>query len=206
MSDNNLMCGIAEEICKRLEKISKGNECIIAAIDGRCASGKTTAAEEIKKRCDCNVIQMDHFFLQPFQRTEKRLSEPGGNVDYERVFKEVLIPLEKGESFSYCPYDCHKQEMGEPVHIDLKRINIIEGSYSCHPFLGRFYDLKIFMTVDKEEQALRIKKRNGERGYINFKEKWIPLEEKYFSAFNVERGCDMVFDTGKPSVLRTAPL
>ena len=66
--------------------------------------------------------------------------------------------------------------------------------------------MKIFLTVDKEEQAERIKKRNGESGYINFKEKWIPLEEKYFSAFNVERCCDMVFDTGKPSVLRTAPL
>lgn len=195
MSDNSLIYGISKEICKRIEKLSKGNECIIAAIDGRCASGKTTVAEEIKKLCDCNVIHMDHFFLKPEQRSEKRLSEPGGNVDYERVFKEVLIPLEKGESFSYCPYDCHKQRMGEIIHIDLKRINIIEGSYSCHPFLDRFYALKVFMTVDKEEQALRIKNRNGESGYVNFKEKWIPLEEKYFSAFNVERGCDICFDT-----------
>lgn len=195
MPDDNWICGIAEEICKKIEKLLNDDRYIIAAIDGRCASGKTKVAEEIKKLCDCNVIHMDHFFLQPEQRTEKRLSEPGGNVDYERVFKEVLIPLEKGESFFYCPYDCHKQGMGEPVHIDLKRINIIEGSYSCHPFLGRFYDLKIFMTVDKEEQALRIKKRNGENGYINFKEKWIPLEEKYFSAFNVKKDCDMCFDT-----------
>lgn len=195
MPDDNWICGIAEEICKKIEKLLNDDRYIIAAIDGRCASGKTTVAEEIKKLCDCNVIHMDHFFLQPEQRTEKRLSEPGGNVDYERVFKEVLIPLEKGESFSYCPYDCHKQGMGETVHMDLKRINIIEGSYSCHPFLGRFYDLKIFMTVDKEEQALRIKKRNGENGYINFKEKWIPLEEKYFSAFNVKKDCDMCFDT-----------
>lgn len=200
MSDDSLITAVAEAIYKKIEKIWEGNKHIIVAIDGRCASGKTTAAEEIKKLCDCNVIHMDHFFLKPEQRNEKRLSEPGGNVDYERVFKEVLIPLEKGESFSYCPYDCHKQGMGEPVHIDLKRINIIEGSYSCHPFLNKFYDLKIFLTVDKEEQSLRIRKRNGEKGYINFKEKWIPLEEKYFSAFNVERGCDMVFDTGKDCV------
>lgn len=200
MSEDNLKTVIAGNIYKEIEKLSGEDRQIIVAIDGRCASGKTTVADEIKKICDCNVIHMDYFFLRPNQRTEKRLSEPGGNVDYERVFNEVLTPLEKGESFSYCPYECHRQEFGEPIHIDFKKINIIEGSYSCHPVLNRFYDLKIFLTIDKNKQAERIKKRNGEEGYVNFKEKWIPLEEKYFSAFNVERDCDMVFDTGKDCV------
>lgn len=197
MAKNNLNNNIAEVIYEKIKNIQKTNSHIIGAIDGRCASGKTTAAESLKKLCDCNVIHMDHFFLQPEQRNEKRLNEPGGNVDYERFFKEVLTPLEKGKNFSYCPYDCHKQILRDPIHIELKDINIIEGSYSCHPFLSRFYDFKIFMTIDKNQQAERIKKRNGEEGYIVFKEKWIPLEEKYFSDFNIERECDMCFDTGE---------
>ena len=46
---------------------------------------------------------MDDFYLQPHQRTTKRLREPGGNVDYERFETEVLQPLLTGEAFSYRP-------------------------------------------------------------------------------------------------------
>lgn len=50
---------------------------------------------------------MDDFYLQPHQRTTKRLREPGGNVDYERFETEVLQPMLTGEAFSYRPYDAH---------------------------------------------------------------------------------------------------
>ena len=65
---------------------------LVIAIDGRCAAGKTTLAARLKDERNCNVIHMDHFFLQQEQRTEKRLKEPGGNVDYERFVKEVILP------------------------------------------------------------------------------------------------------------------
>lgn len=194
MADN--MINIACEILKRINELPKRKN-IIEAIDGRCASGKSTAAYEIKKICDCNVIAMDHFFLQPWQRSEKRLKEPGGNVDYERVLKEVIIHIKKGESFCYRPYDCHRQMLSEPLYFENKGINIVEGSYSCHPELEKYYDLKIFMTVNSREQAERIIKRNGEDGYISFRDKWIPFEEMYFNELGIRDRCDMVFDTGE---------
>ena len=90
-----------------LQYISNNSkEPLLIAIDGRCAAGKTTLASIVKEKINCNVIHMDHFFLQPAQRTEERLQEPGGNVDYERVRKEVLIPLSQGKAFSYKPFDC----------------------------------------------------------------------------------------------------
>ena len=55
---------------------------LLVAIDGRCASGKSTLAKDLQKQLDCNVIHMDDFYLQEHQRTTKRLREPGGNVDY----------------------------------------------------------------------------------------------------------------------------
>ena len=48
---------------------------------------------------------MDDFFLRPEQRTKMRLAEIGGNVDYERFYREVLIPLKKKEPFAYCTYE-----------------------------------------------------------------------------------------------------
>ena len=49
---------------------------------------------------------MDDFYLQPHQRTEERLAEPGGNVDRERFLQEVLIPLHEGHDAVYRVFDC----------------------------------------------------------------------------------------------------
>ena len=77
---------ISDKILKRIKEQTTKESAVpyIVAIDGRCASGKSTLAAYLKSALACSVIHMDHFFLQPHQRTEKRLREPGGNVDYER--------------------------------------------------------------------------------------------------------------------------
>ena len=96
---------------RTIEKIKaalpdKTDRPFLFALDGRCASGKTTLASALREAVGCGVIHMDDFFLRPEQRTEERLSQPGGNVDRERFLQEVLLPLKRGESFSYRPYDC----------------------------------------------------------------------------------------------------
>lgn len=164
---------------------------IIIAIDGRCASGKTTLSNALRQELNCNVIHADSFFLRPKQRTEERLSTAGGNIDYERLEKEVLIPLSRGEAFSYRPYDCRTQSLADPIFVEKNRINIVEGAYSCHPKLQKYYDYKVFMTVDPDEQLRRIEKRNGAEGLAIFKEKWIPLEEKYFKECKTQEHCDL---------------
>lgn len=165
---------------------------VIIAIDGRCAAGKTTMAQELKKVLNCNVISADSFFLRPEQRTEERLKEAGGNIDYERLENEVLIPLLNGQAFKYRPYNCKTQSLSAPITVEPNRINIIEGSYSCNPHLIKYYDYKVFMTVDTEEQLRRIEKRNGIEGLKIFKDKWIPLEEKYFEECKIKELCNLV--------------
>lgn len=168
---------------------------VIIAIDGRCAAGKTTLASMLKKSLSCNVIPADDFFLRPEQRTAERLREPGGNIDYERLEQEVLISLRQGADFSYRPYSCKIQSLKEPVYIRKNKINIIEGSYSCHPKLKKYYDYQIFLTVDSVTQKERILRRNGTDGFSIFAEKWIPLEEKYFLECETEQNCNLVIDS-----------
>lgn len=172
--------------------LNKQRPCIIA-IDGRCAAGKTTLAAKLQEKLDCPVIPMDHFFLRPEQRTEERLRTPGGNVDYERFLTEVMTPLRAGNAFQYRPYDCQKQELAESIRIIPKNPVIVEGSYSCHPALWENYDLKIFLTIDEKEQLQRIQKRNGEAALTAFCNKWIPMEEMYFSAYRIAQHCDLQF-------------
>jgi len=185
---------MTKAIIEKLLQLTESNATILVAIDGRCASGKTTLAAHLSEKLDCQVVHMDDFFLQPFQRSEKRLSQPGENIDHERILSEVLLPLSNGKTAVYRPFDCQSGGFGEPKNISPGGVILFEGSYSCHPSLQKFYHLKIFLTISADEQLKRLNLRNPER-IEAFKSKWIPLEEKYFSRYNVESICDMVFKT-----------
>ena len=179
----------------RIETLCERKDLVLAAIDGRCGSGKSTLAAALAERMSVNVFHMDDFYLRPEQRTEERFREPGGNVDYERFEQEVMMPLRKGTAFSYRPFDCRSFTLADPIEVTPSVINIIEGSYSCRPTLYSFYDLRIFLTVDPEEQIRRIRKRNGEEKAQMFQKRWIPLEEQYFAQVPVQEHCDMTFNT-----------
>jgi len=181
-------------VIENLEILLKEKESIIIAIDGKCASGKTTLAKKLQTHFDCNVIHADDFFLTPIMRTEKRLKEIGGNMDRERLLSEVLVPLKHKKSFEYRVFSCKDQRLTDTIFIMPKKINIIEGSYSCHPDLFEYYDYKIFVTTQYSEQIKRISLRNPEKVDV-FKEKWIPMEERYFSEFRISDKADMIINT-----------
>lgn len=166
----------------------------LIAIDGRCAAGKSTLAAMIGQRLKCSVFHTDDFFLQSHQRTEERLGEPGGNMDRERFAEEVLKPLNDGNKVLYRPFDCHTMGFSGAVEVTVGQTAVIEGSYSCHPELWDFYDMHIFLNVSEEEQLRRIKKRNGANLEM-FRNKWIPLEERYFAEFGIMEKCEPVFET-----------
>ncbi len=190
-----------EEKCETVfrmlkERLNEHNG-VIVAIDGRCAAGKTTLANAIYKQfisvgITCAVFHMDDFFLRPEQRSADRLSMAGENVDHERFLLEVLYPLAQGKSVTYRPFDCKTQTLGSPIFVPTSEIVIVEGSYSCHRNLSNYYDLRIFLDVEKEEQRARILSRNGAGATIFFK-KWIPLEETYFDQYHIRDLCELIF-------------
>ena len=185
---------IAEILMKELGEKRMKRTPLLVAIDGRCASGKTTLASCLQSATGCSVVHMDHFFLRPEQRTQQRLRQPGGNADWERI-GQILPSLRKGEDVSYRPYDCRLQRLTEPVQIRTGKFILIEGSYSCHPQLWDFYDLRIFLSVEPEEQLRRIERRNGPQGKEIFRTRCIQMEERYFSAFRIAKRCDLYFRT-----------
>ena len=183
-----ILCTVLEAIQKQLYK----KERIIVAIDGRCAAGKTTLAARLKECSGFTVFHMDDFFLRPEQRVPERWEIPGENVDHERFLEEVLLPLSRGENFSYRPYDCHTQNFKDPVKVCPAPVSIVEGSYSCHPTLWKYYNLHIFLSIDKSEQLRRLYRRD-KKSVEMFQCRWIPLEEQYFSAYQIEQRCELRF-------------
>lgn len=186
---------VAKAAVKRLRRAGRNP---IIAIDGRCASGKTRLANRLAKRFRADIIRMDDFFLRPEQRSEERFARAGGNIDSERFCAEVLAFLAAGRAFSYRPYCCKNGDFSAPVRVNPRKIVIIEGSYSHLPEFCDFglYDLKIALSVDKQTQTNRLFGR--EEGDLDaFFERWIPLEEKYFEAFDIFGGADILIDTSE---------
>lgn len=163
----------------------------ILAIDGRCASGKTTLGNQLAAEWNASLFHMDDFYLQPHQRTEERLAEPGGNVDRERFLEEVLLPLREGKPVSYRRFDCRTFTFEPARLIEPGEIAIVEGSYALHPQLRDLYDLRLFLDIDPEEQMRRILKRNGPEAAERFRTRWIPLEEAYFEGCSVREASDI---------------
>lgn len=138
---------------------------------------------------------MDDFFLPVSLRTQERLAQPGGNVDYERFRKEVLEPVSKGGTVCLRPFDCSTGQISLPVEVAPANIAIVEGSYAMHPALSDYYNGSIFLTCSPEEQLRRLAVREDPAMLPRFINEWIPLEERYFSFFSIENRCGLTLDT-----------
>lgn len=185
---------ILNEICGIIDGRLAESDTLTVAIDGRCGSGKTTLGGLLSEHYGCTLIHMDNFYLRKEQRTPERLAMPGGNVDYERFTEEVLTPLKTRKSFILRPFDHRTFQPGAGYTVVPTKLVIIEGSYSCNRFLRDEYDLRIFLTTDKETQLRRLEMREDGDKVEMFRQKWIPMEERYFSG-DVESVCDYKFIT-----------
>ena len=181
---NSRFCRIIP-ILEKIKKFSEDSKPCVIAIDGRAASGKTTLASMLQRVLDADLIHMDDFFVPPNLRNEERFRTPGQNIHYERFGEEVLPFIGRKEPFAYRIFDCSRMEYHGQREIGSKAIRIVEGSYSCHPGVGKYADITVFSDVSAEEQICRIRNRNGEEMLQRFLERWIPMEEEYFSYYSI---------------------
>ena len=178
-------------VLMRLPALTKAGRPVILALDGRAASGKTTAADLLCTVTGASVIRMDDFFLPPALRTAERFATPGGNVHYERFCEEILPRIALPDAFSYRVFDCSIMDLRGERTVEASSIRLVEGSYSHHPAFGSYADLRIFSDVSPEEQMRRIRLRNGEFLARRFEKEWIPMEEAYFDHYHIRDTADI---------------
>lgn len=179
-------------IIEQAETLVRQTGRCILALDGMAAAGKTTAAKYLAARWNTPVVHMDDFFLPPELRTEKRLTQPGGNIHYERFTEEVLPALKTNTPFSYRAFDCSAMTYGKTQSIPAAPLVIVEGAYSMHPFFEQYWDMAVFFTVTPEEQKRRIIARGGEEIWPAFRNRWIPMEHAYHAAFGTRSRADII--------------
>ncbi len=174
-----------------IQTLLDGGGHIVLAIDGRCGSGKSTLAALLARRFGGRVVHMDDFFL-PFElRDEQTFERIGGNIHTERLAAEVMSHIRDIE-LCYNRYSC-REGIFAPVRLPDSRLTVVEGSYSLLPELRQYYDLTVFCDVSRDVQRRRITEREKDRAEIFF-ERWIPLEERYFSQCDVAGHADIILN------------
>ena len=123
-----------------------------------------------------------------------------GKTTLSNLLKQIYdCNVFKMDDFFLQPHQRTKERLESPgENVDHERFEqeVIEGSYSMHSDLQRYYSYSVFLTVDKQEQLSRLEKRNPNM-LNNFIQRWIPLEELYFKTFSIQDICDIKIDTSK---------
>ena len=183
-----------ESLRPLLDRIASSRSPLTVALDGFCASGKTTLAERLRELYGARVIHTDDFYLPREMRSDERYAEPGGTIHYERLKAEVIDCL--ADPSLTCGVFSHRTfSIVETRVLPLSRVTVIEGAYASHPFFGDYADIRCFMETDPEEQRKRILARNGEEGLKLFEARWIPYERKYEAAFGIRDKAEFIIQT-----------
>lgn len=178
-----------------VDKALGSREHVLVGIDGMSHAGKSELAALLQNIYGGGIVHADHFFLQAAQREPARLAEVGGNIDYERL-RPVARQAAEDRAFSYQEYDCVKGEPGRWHEVPPARVSQLEGGYALHPKVQAPCDVRVFLSVDAQVQRQRVQRRSPERE-ARFLQEWIPMENCYFSEFEIRQSCDVVVDTSE---------
>ena len=156
--------------------IDSFNNFTIFALEGKCASGKTTISNKLK---NVTIIDVDEFFLRNELKTTDRLNEIGGNIDYD-LYEECIKKIKPNTSITYKIFDCSTQTYKNKT-IEIKNKVLLVGVYSYHQNVRKYIDKLIYLIVSENDQLNRLKQRPLFNRFIN---EWVPLENKYYNSYD----------------------
>lgn len=90
-------------------------------------------------------------------------------MDYERFEETVLRPIFQKQTVFYQPFSCRKWNLLEGYPVPYKKLNIIEGSYSMHPYFKNPYQLRVFLNISPKDQMENIKSAMARKRQNNFR-------------------------------------
>ncbi len=184
-----------ESILRRIHIESGHRDPVLVAIEGPGGAGKTTLAEAIQNGSkDVVVIHHDDFY-RPMDEMERRALSPQEGYeryfDWQRLLRQLLLPLRRGEIAQYQIYDWMTGDVGkEWVYVYPRGIILVEGVYTMRPELFPYYDFTIFVDTDEKTRYKRVVERDGE-GFFWIR-KWMEAENWYLEHWNPRDRADLV--------------
>lgn len=205
-TNSELIDKIADKIVSQFEgRIAK------VGIDGFCAAGKTTIANELKKRLQERekvvISATSDDFMNPSEirwrlGKESSLGFYKDAIDFDSIERELLLAL-NNKRFRTSTYDVHKSKTNysEQKKADPEAILIFDGLFLQIPRLRNLWDMIIFVEASYETCILRAKNRNQEnlnsKNEIEqvYRRRYVPGFDLYKQEVNPSNKADYLINT-----------
>jgi phosphoglycolate phosphatase len=206
--DYVMQCSLYSDIERSLEA-NRGKITVIG-VNGVDTSGKTQFSSKLKRFLQTRghkvcLIHMDDF------HNPSSIRGQGGNpiesyinnaFNLELLEKEILLPL-KNEGFldkelTLLDLESDQYNSKKRFYIDEEVIAIIEGVLLYREPIDKYFDLRIFLDISFDEVLRRAEIRDvplyGEAFLKKYKEKYIPIQQRYISECRPIEKSDFVID------------
>ena len=178
-----------QELLDTIEELKKTYNAFAVAIDGMTGAGKTALAAHLSKKFGAPVVHLDDFRLPLSERKPDWETTPGGEMDFERFDEEIVTPWLTKKPLVYSVVDPKSGEITERRALPDGQMFLFEGTYSLHPLIRDFYDLRLFMKVDGQVRASRLEKDG-----TPVDSSALARENEYFVSYMTELLADGVLD------------
>ena len=135
----------------------------LVGIGGHGAAGKTTLARMVP---GAQIVSTDEFW-------------DGEGFDLDRLEREVVAPLARGDAATFASYDWAARETRGSRTVEPTGVVIVEGVCALHRKLRDAYAVRIWVEASYDVRLARAVARDGEAARQTWVDVWMPSEDRY---------------------------
>lgn len=136
---------------------------VLVGIGGRGGAGKTTLAAALGVDA---VVSTDEFW-------------DGRGFDIDRLGREVVWPLARGEAARFASFDWAAREPRGSRVVEPVGTIVVEGVCALHRSLRDAYAVRVWVEASAETRLARGLARDGEESRPTWLDVWMPAEDRY---------------------------
>jgi uridine kinase len=135
----------------------------LVGIGGHGAAGKSTLARTVP---GAQIVSTDEFW-------------DGEGFDLDRLEREVVGPLARGDTATFASYDWTAGETRGARTVEPTGVVIVEGVCALHRKLRDDYAVRIWVEASYGVRLARAIARDGEAARSTWVDVWMPSEDRY---------------------------
>lgn len=184
------------KILALIDEASVPGRTTLVAIDGMTCAGKSTLARQLALALQGAVVVGLDDFYRPLAAEERAMLGPEESYkryfDWERLVRDVLVPLNRHAPARYRRYDWATNGLAEWREIEPRSAVIVDGVYSTRPELRPYFSVMVYVDAPRKLRLARLL----DRGYpdMSWVDHWMAGEDWYVENVRPTRHVALVVD------------